>query len=114
MTLRPLPEAAKDPPSLAHLWQQGVLLWRIQTALAEILPADWCGDLRVGRLEQGVLTLMSSSALTVARLKTIAPTILSALRERGLPVEAIRWRVRPDWASGQATAPTQTERGKAK
>ncbi len=98
MTFQRLPEALAGEDRLRELQRQGLWLWQVRRALNELLPPEWCAHLAVGRFDAGQLTVMSPSALVVAKLKQMTPTLIAELNRRGFPIAAIRWRVRPELA----------------
>jgi hypothetical protein len=105
MSFQRLPEAFAGESRLRELQRQGLWLWQVQQALSEILPPEWCAQLSVGRFEGGQLTVMSPSALVVAKLKQMTPTLIAELSRRGFAVTAIRWRVRPELVQTLAQRP---------
>jgi len=114
MSFQRLPEAFAGESRLRELQRQGLWLWQVQQALSEILPPEWCAQLSVGRFEGGQLTVMSPSALVVAKLKQMTPTLIAELSRRGFAVTAIRWRGRPELVQTLAQrpkAPTHAPRG---
>ncbi|HCO76883.1 MAG TPA: hypothetical protein DIT50_01590, partial [Rhodocyclaceae bacterium] len=105
MSFQRLPEAFAGESRLRELQRQGLWLWQVQQALSEILPPEWCAQLSVGRFEGGQLTVMTPSALVVAKLKQMTPTLIAELSRRGFAVTAIRWRVRPELVQTLAQRP---------
>jgi len=80
-----------------------------QDAHAPVRPRDWeeavgsriAARARPLRLDQGVLLVLTSSSTWAQELSMLSDAILSALKERGVPVKSLRFRV------GEVAPPTR-------
>ncbi len=91
-----LTESAKSATELAALQRHARWLEAMQGVVRAALPPTLASLVFVGNWhEDETLTLLSPSALAVARLKQMTPTLTAALQAKGYPVARIKLRVAP-------------------
>jgi hypothetical protein len=79
-------------PRLENLTARCEELRRIQRMVDALLPRDGSLACAVAPLEDGALALLAANGAVAAKLRHMAPTLLSGLKKRGLEVTAIRVR----------------------
>ncbi|HEX7953818.1 MAG TPA: DciA family protein [Burkholderiales bacterium] len=65
----------------------------LQNTLADVLPGNLADSTNVAFIKAGELTLTSHSPAVVAKLRQIAPRILTFLQSRGFEITGIRLQV---------------------
>jgi hypothetical protein len=86
----PLLQSLPELQSLSRELQQ---LAALQCALAEMLPADLASSANVALLKAGELILAADNGAVAAKLKLMAPRLLTTLRQRGYDITGIRLQV---------------------
>jgi hypothetical protein len=79
-------------PRLENLTARCEELRRIQRMVDTLLPRDGSLACTVAPLEDGALLLLAANGAVAAKLRHMAPTLLSRLKKCGLEVTAIRVR----------------------
>jgi len=98
-------EFLSSAPEIGRLVPQAAELLEIRQALRELLPDSMRGFCEIARVKQGNVVIFAENNATAAKLRLIAPTILSELRRRGLKVTGIEPRVQGGKSqAAQATA----------
>src|SRR6201991_5214758 len=67
----------------------------LERDLTELLPDYLAASVEPGFIKDGVLALFAAHNALAARLRHLAPRLLSDLQQRGWPVNALKIRVRP-------------------
>jgi hypothetical protein len=80
-------------PELQVLNQQLRQLAALQSALAEVLPANLATSASVASVKAGELILFADNGAVAAKLRQMAPRILNSLRQRGYEITGIRLQV---------------------
>ena len=80
-------------PELQALNRELRQLAALQSALAEVLPANLATSASVALVKAGELILVADNGAVAAKLRQIAPRILSSLRQRGYEITGIRLQV---------------------
>jgi len=71
-------------PELQALNRELRQLAALQSALAEVLPANLATSASVALVKAGELILVTDNGAVAAKLRQMAPRILSSLREQGM------------------------------
>jgi len=80
-------------PELQALNRELRQLAALQSALAEVLPANLATSASVALVKAGELILVTDNGAVAAKLRQMAPRILSSLREQGYEITGIRLQV---------------------
>jgi hypothetical protein len=86
----PLLQSLPELQSLSRELQQ---LTALQIALAQLLPGDLASSANVALLKAGELILAADNGAVAAKLKLMAPRLLTTLRQRGYDITGIRLQV---------------------
>ena len=80
-------------PELQALNRELRQLAALQSALAEVLPGNLATSTSVALVKAGELILVADNGAVAAKLKQMAPRVLSSLRQRGYEITGIRLQV---------------------
>ena len=80
-------------PELQALNRELRQLAALQSALAEVLPDNLATSASVAMVKAGELILVADNGAVAAKLRQMAPRILSSLRQRGYEITGIRLQV---------------------
>jgi hypothetical protein len=80
-------------PELQALNRELRQLAALQSALAEMLPGGLATSASVALLKAGELILVADNGAAAAKLKQMAPRLLTSLRQRGYDITGIRLQV---------------------
>jgi hypothetical protein len=80
-------------PELQALNRELQQLAALQSALAEMLPGGLATSASVALLKAGELILVADNGAAAAKLKQMAPRLLTSLRQRGYDITGIRLQV---------------------
>jgi len=69
------------------------LLADLQSALAELLPAQLNASTSASMVKAGELVLVADNSAVAAKLKQMAPRLVASLRQRGYDITGIRLQV---------------------
>lgn len=67
----------------------------LERELAQILPEYLAANVEPGFIKDGTLTLFAAHGALAARLRQVEPRLLAELQQRGWPVRALTFKVRP-------------------
>ncbi|MCP1118286.1 DciA family protein [Robbsia andropogonis] len=88
-------DALASNDAFAALREGVARLQALETDIGACLPAYLCGNVSPAGTQDGTLTLLTPHNALAARLRHLAPTLVSALQARGWQIEAIKVRIRP-------------------
>ncbi|HEX9451717.1 MAG TPA: DUF721 domain-containing protein [Burkholderiales bacterium] len=80
-------------PELQALNRELRQLAALQSTLAEVLPGNLATSASVALVKAGELILVADNGAVAAKLRQMAPRILSSLRQRGYEITGIRLQV---------------------
>lgn len=93
MPAKKLGEFLTAAPDTGRLMPQAAELLEIRQALRELLPDTLRGFCEIARVKQGNVVIFAENNATAAKLRLIAPTIVTDLTRRGWKVTGIEARV---------------------
>lgn len=109
MPSKKLGEFLSSASETGRLVPQAAELLEIRQALRELLPDTLRGFCEIARVKQGNVVIFAENNATAAKLRLIAPTILSELGRRGLKVTGIEPRVQGGKSQATQAAPKAVE-----
>ena len=80
-------------PELRALNREIRQLMALQSALAEVLPPNLAAFATVASMNAGELNLFADNGAVAAKLRQMAPRMLTSFRERGYDITGIRLQV---------------------
>jgi hypothetical protein len=79
--------------ALASLALRASGLLRVRRILQHALPPEIAGAIEVANLRRGVLSIRSENAAVAAKLRQLAPRLITTCLEKGEEVSAIEVRI---------------------
>lgn len=90
MPARRLDDYLDELPGLKGLRSEALRLATMQRTVTSVLPADLAASVRVSRHASGALVIAAESGALAAKIRQLAPRLLTALKNQGVEVTTIR------------------------
>lgn len=87
-----------DSPELRSLLDTVHTLTQLQQHFAQVAPSYFAQSCQVLGLRQGTLSIAAANGTVAAKLKQLAPEMVSRLQDRGCEVSGIRVKVQVSYA----------------
>lgn len=110
MPARTLDDHLSADTAMAKIATHAAHLQRLQSIFSAIIPAALSRACRVANYKLEVLIVHAENGAVATKLRQLAPSLSSSLRQRGEKVTEIRIKVQPLDAALHATIPIKTSK----